>query len=103
MRFAIFIAIILLVIVFGLATLKFSTPTPTDTLNPVMTTTMEQNVATVDVLVARTDIPVGATLTDAMVDRQPWPSHFVLDGFIIAGSPQAVVEGMVARADFPGA
>jgi pilus assembly protein CpaB len=50
--------------------------------------------------VARQEIPIGTALTDAMVDRQPWPRNLVLDGFITADSANANVAGKVARADF---
>jgi pilus assembly protein CpaB len=59
------------------------------------------NVATVEVLVAREAVPVGTTLTEAMVDKQPWPAHLVLEGFITTESKEgANIVGHVARMPF---
>lgn len=54
-------------------------------------------VSTVEVLVAKEAIPVGTVLEDGMVDRQPWPEHLVLEGFVTA---DAKVAGRVARTGF---
>ena len=53
-----------------------------------------------NVLVARQSIAVGTTITEEMLDQQPWPRHLVLDGFIVSGSPEANIIGMVARSEF---
>jgi pilus assembly protein CpaB len=57
-------------------------------------------VATVEVLVARSPIEVGTILEESMIDKQPWPSHLVLDGFITVGSKDSNLVGRVARASF---
>ncbi|MBV8938853.1 MAG: Flp pilus assembly protein CpaB [Alphaproteobacteria bacterium] len=57
-------------------------------------------VATVDVLVARSDIPIGTVLNNSMVDKQPWPKHLVVNDFIVSGAPDSNVEGMVTRSEF---
>ncbi len=58
-------------------------------------------IQTVDVLVARQEIPIGSIIEPNMIDRQPWPSHLVLEGFVTADSPDATsITGMVARAPF---
>ena len=57
-----------------------------------------QNVATVDILVARTPVPAGTIITSAMLDTQPWPENLVLKQFIVSGSPDANIVGKVARA-----
>lgn len=70
---------------------------------PKAAETAEIPLSTVNVLVARQPIPMGtvldAEMLDQFVDKQPWPQHLVLDGFIIADSPEAI-GGMVARSDF---
>jgi len=82
----------------GVAALQLSTP-PT---NPTATAaaTSSQNVTTVDVLVAREPIPVGAVITPAMFDKQPWPENLVLEGFIVSSGPNANIVGKVTRSAF---
>lgn len=58
------------------------------------------NVSAVDVLVARVPIAVGTVIDETMIDKQPWPSHLVLSGFVVGGSANSDVKGMVARASF---
>lgn len=57
-------------------------------------------VATVDVLVARTLIPAGTQITEAMLDRQPWPKNLVLDGFVLNNDPGIDIIGKITRATF---
>ena len=56
-------------------------------------------VQAVNILVAREVVPIGTVITQEMVDQQPWPSHLVLDGFIVAGDGQTNVVGMVTRSE----
>lgn len=69
-----------------------------------VTSVVEQHdVPTVEVLVARTAIAPGTTITEAMVDTQPWPESLVLKNFIVRGSPDANIIGKVSRGMFdPG-
>jgi pilus assembly protein CpaB len=55
------------------------------------------DVATVDVLVAKTAIPVGTILTPDMIEHQAWPSHLMVEGFV-SGSTD--IAGHVARGEF---
>lgn len=67
--------------------------------SPVAQATQDSSqVTTVEVLVARQAIDVGTIIEEPMIDRQPWPSHLVLDGFITTGSPNSNLVGKVARA-----
>lgn len=59
-----------------------------------------QEVPTVDILVARQEIPVGTVINEGMLDRQPWPSHLVLEDFIVSDGQDKNVIGMVARSPF---
>lgn len=59
-----------------------------------------QEVPTVDILVARQEVPVGTPLTEALLDRQPWPSHLVLEDFIVSDGQDKAVVGMVTRSPF---
>jgi pilus assembly protein CpaB len=60
-----------------------------------------QEVPTVDILVARQVIPVGTKIKPEMIDRQPWPSHLVLPGFVVSdGKQDSDISGLVARAPF---
>lgn len=58
------------------------------------------SVSTVDVLVAKTGIAAGTVIDETMVDKQPWPAHLVAESFIVDGSQESKVVGMVARANF---
>src|SRR5688572_9366146 len=99
MRFIILIIVIIVAVIAGFITLKLSGegPPPQPTLSAAPAAS---EVRTVDVLVARVDIPVGAVIDDSMIDKQPWPEHLVLSGFVVSGTPEANLEGMVARSEF---
>lgn len=60
----------------------------------------QAQVATVDVLVAKEQIPIGTILTADMYDRQPWPANLVLQQFIVAGDKDPGIVGMVSRSPF---
>lgn len=100
MRFAVIIVVVLLAVVFGLVTFYFSGTSPKEIVAAPSAAPAASEVATVDILVARNNIALGAKLTPDMVDRQPWPKNLVLEGFIVAGGPNANIEGMVARGEF---
>jgi pilus assembly protein CpaB len=99
MRLALLFVAAVIAIITGVAVMQFSgdkAPPPrvegaTDDLT---------NVSTVDVLVAKTAIPAGATIEETMVDKQPWPSHLVAESFITSKSKDANVIGKVARVPF---
>lgn len=59
----------------------------------------QAQVATTNIYVAATEIPVGTKIEESMVSIQPWPQHLVLEGFMKAEEGASVV-GMVARAPF---
>jgi pilus assembly protein CpaB len=89
---------IVLAATMGLAVLKLAGNKDKNVVvNP---TPAQQQVSTVDVLVAAKEIPVGTALTPDMVDRQPWPSNLVLDQFIVGGGKDANIMGMVTRSHF---
>lgn len=102
MRFIILIVTVLLAVVAGFVTLRLSgAPQQSETEQSVAQQSAPRgDVATVNVLVARNDILLGTVVDGTMVDVQPWPQNLVLDGFIVSGSPEAKVEGMIARGDF---
>lgn len=101
MRFVILIGVVLVAALAGLAALLFSgNPPPAASVETSRAVGNAPDVATVDVLVARVDIPLGTTIDSSMIDIQPWPRNLVPEGFIVSGSPQAAIEGKVARADF---
>lgn len=103
MRFVVLIVIIAAAVVAGLGMMWISgNQTSSNTPAVAASGAAGQgngSVATVDVLVARTDIPVGTTITASMVDKQPWPRNLVLDGFVTEASGGMDVVGMVARGD----
>ena len=59
-----------------------------------------EEVAKAEVFVARQDIPIGTILTQAMLDRQPWPKHLMIEGMITADQSGSQLEGMVVRTPF---
>lgn len=101
MRFVILIVIITAAVGVGLAMLWVAGNQQPAPVQPAALAPAPGNaqVATVDVLVARQDIPVGTQLTETLVDRQPWPRNLVLDGFLTADAATKTV-GMITRADF---
>jgi pilus assembly protein CpaB len=56
-----------------------------------------QEVPTVDILVARQELKIGSTLSEPLIDRQPWPSHLVMEDFIVSDGKDKEVLGMVTR------
>jgi pilus assembly protein CpaB len=102
MRVVILIVIITVAVVVGVGMLWVSggTPQPAPVSKPLDQPQAASQVATVDVLVARQDIQTGTVITEALVDRQPWPSNLVLEGFMTGDAASSAVIGMVARGDF---
>ncbi len=98
MRFVILIVIMVVAVAAGFLTLQLATSSKPQ---PGATSTNSANtqVVTTDVLVARMPIPIGTVIKDDMVDRQPWPQHLVLEGFITGDSPNANIVGMVTRTE----
>ncbi|MFW0778280.1 MAG: Flp pilus assembly protein CpaB [Rickettsiales bacterium] len=95
-----FVALLVAAVVAVVAAVMVLQTIGDDSSTPVQTASKKQEVATSQVLVAREAIDVGAVLEDKMVEKQPWPSHLVLDGFITADSPDANMNGKVTRAAF---
>ncbi len=62
--------------------------------------TTQQDVQTTNILIAARDVPIGEKVVAEMLDSQPWPSHLVLDGFIVTGDDTTDVIGMVTRSSF---
>ena len=103
MRFVFFVVAAVVAIVVGVVVLRLNEtpppPPPVVQSEPVQ----EVGIKTVDVLVAKVDVPVGTVIDSTMVDTQPWPQHLVLDSFISSsatdgsgGNLNSVV-GRVAR------
>lgn len=84
----------------GVAALQLSTPPATPPAVVTAAAPSPGQVTTVDVLVARRAIPVGTVIEPSMFDKQPWPEHLVLEGFIVSGTPNANIVGKVARSAF---
>jgi len=62
-----------------------------------------QEVPTVDIFVARSEVPVGTTLETRHFDCQPWPTHLVLENFIVSDGRTCQGDdllGLVTRAAF---
>lgn len=98
MRFVALLVAAIVAVVAAIAVLKMSGGSSAPNAQPAAAQSVP--VTTSEVLVARQPIEMGTIIDDAMIDKQPWPSHLVLDGFIIAGSEAANLSGKVARATF---
>ncbi|MEQ1704673.1 MAG: Flp pilus assembly protein CpaB [Rickettsiales bacterium] len=55
------------------------------------------NVGTVDIFMARVDIPVGTIIASSMIVKQPWPENLILDNFVMGEQNGQDVIGRVAR------
>lgn len=99
MKFVFYSVIAVLAIVAGVVAFRFSDQAITSSVAPV-TVVEEVAIKTVDVLVARVNIPVGSIIDSSMIDRQPWPENLVVEGFVLgdnkSGQDQNIV-GKVAR------
>ena len=101
MRFFLLFIAALVAVFAGIAAMQLTSSAPTAT-NTAATAqpAPTQSVSTVDVLVARVPIAPGTVLSPALFDKQPWPEHLVLEGFIVANTPAANVAGKVTRSAF---
>lgn len=96
MRFIFFIIIAVLSIVAGVVAMSLSSKEPEPVVaqeSPVR----DASVNAVNILVAKSDIPVGTIINSSMVDTQPWPENLLLDNFILAEKDNESVIGKVAR------
>jgi pilus assembly protein CpaB len=100
MRFLLLFIAAVIAVFAGIAAMHLSSPTPAANTASMAMQPASGKVATVDVLVAREAIAPGTVITSAMFDKQPWPEHLVLDGFIVSGTPAANIVGKVARTSF---
>jgi pilus assembly protein CpaB len=55
---------------------------------------------TVNVLIARKEIPIGEKIDASMLDTQPWPSHLLGEGFVTDAEQSKKVVGMMTRSSF---
>ncbi len=101
MRFVLLLVAAVIAVVAGVAALRV-TGGGKDNPKPVVSDAAQKPaaVATVDVLVARDQIDVGTVIKEEMLARQPWPSHLVLESFVVAGSAEGNIVGRVARTTF---
>jgi pilus assembly protein CpaB len=100
MRFLLLFIAALIAVFAGISAMQLSAPAEAPKQIAAAQPAGPQNVSTVDVLVARAPIPPGTVLTPEMFDKQPWPEHLVLEGFIVGNSPNANVAGKVTRSAF---
>jgi pilus assembly protein CpaB len=83
-------------------TMHFTAPKETETGNPVVKPQIAyRDAPSVNIYTARRDIPVGAAITQDMLDIQPWPQHLLLPDMVQADPNQATeIVKMVARTPF---
>ena len=60
----------------------------------------ESEVDAVNVYVAANYIPIGSVIKENMLTVQPWPSHLLVDGFVVGPEQGRTLVGKVARASF---
>ena len=82
MRFVFFIVAAVVAIVVGVVVLRFNEPPAPSPQIVQPQPVKEVSVKTVNVLVARVDIPVGTTIDGSMVDTQPYPENLISSDFI---------------------
>lgn len=101
MRVVLLVVAAVVAIFAGVAALRMSAPAP-DAPGQVAAGTpgADMNLKTVDVLVARSEIPAGIEITASMVDKQPWPEHLLLPGFISGPEMDKAIVGKVSRSAF---
>lgn len=99
MKFVFFSIIAVLALVAAVLAFQYSdsavAPVNNNQNNVVQDTNI--NVGTVDIFMARTDIPVGAIITSSMLVKQPWPENLILDNFVMGEQNGQDVIGRVAR------
>lgn len=62
---------------------------------------VQEQINSVDVMVAREYIPVGTRISPELVDYRPWPEHLVLGEFVQTdGKGDGDVMGNIARSEF---
>lgn len=100
MRSLLLLTAAVIAVVAGIAALQWSNKNmgATAPAVPVSASAPNLAVSAVDVLVARNTITVGSVITEEMLDRQPWPEHLVLEGFITGDTKDSGVIGKIARA-----
>lgn len=95
MRFGGLVAAIVFAAVMAVIVLKMSsnqTPAPA-------TQAAAPAIESVNIYVATQPIPIGSTISEAMVTTQAWPRNLMLEGFMRADGKQSPI-GMVARSPF---
>src|SRR5690349_10888639 len=100
MRFVVLLIAAIIAIAAGIAALQMTGKNVAGNKQTVQTPAANQPVRTVEVLVARSAVPVGTVIDESMIDKQPWPEHLVLEGFIVGGESDSNLIGKVARAPF---
>jgi pilus assembly protein CpaB len=101
MRFILLLIAAVVAVVAGVVALQWSNKNaPAPTASVASAPAEGQPVNAVEILVARDDIPIGTVIEESMVDKQPWPEHLLLEGFVVSGTADANVAGKVARVAF---
>lgn len=96
MKFVFYSIITILAIVASVVAFKLSDSSIPQSNTPTVVT-KEINIKTVDVLVARVNIPIGTIIDNSMLDKQPWPENLVLESFILGDESGQELVGKVAR------
>lgn len=100
MRFVILIVIMIVAVAAGFLAMRMVDDSPKPATQAVAQQAASSQVNAVQVLVARNTVQLGTVITEDMIERQPWPQHLVVDGFVVSGRENDNIVGMVARADF---
>ncbi len=97
MKFIFFSIIAVVALVAAVIAFRYTdTPAPTTTVQGEVVS-REINVKTADVLMARTNIPVGTIITSSMIEKQPWPENLIMESFVTGDQGGQEIVGKVAR------
>ncbi len=97
MKFIFFSIIAVLALVASVVAFRITDSSTPAVVGQAEAPSKEINVKTIDVLMARNNIPVGTIITSSMIDKQPWPENLVMDNFVLGDKGGQDIIGTVAR------
>ncbi len=102
MKFIFYIVITILavasaIVAFNLSDSPATNSDPNKSSESVATVIKEFDIKTVNVLVAKVNIPIGATVDSSMVAVQPWPENLLSENFVLGDESGKEVVGKIVR------
>jgi pilus assembly protein CpaB len=99
MRLVLLLTAAIVSVIAGIMALQWSNKNMGPTTPATTIISNAPDVSATDVIVAREPIPVGTVITEEMLEKQPWPQHLILEGFITGDIKNAAIVGKVSKAD----